>query len=250
MSSPLLGPCMSGVAPPSKTTGSSGIPLDDIINDPEAEIKDAGTARTLLDQMYMIHGEPASPEHISQALFYILQAKNVNNTLCLTIHATAFLIKELVVPALADSIIRAVTDKLNSLVLITISPHVGKILAAADNLEKIIKKASKNIQLLNARVTNPINLPSNAPTHSSINHLEGKVQSLVDNLGTVKSVLEVKNLLKSNAPPAPFPISYRDILAPATVNLNCLLRDGLYRGLDRLCPYKDKREPVWCLKCQ
>ncbi|KAI6140736.1 hypothetical protein BKA82DRAFT_161214 [Pisolithus tinctorius] len=31
---------------------------------------------------------------------------------------------------------------------------------------------------------------------------------------------------------------------------NCLLRDSFYWGLDRLCPYKDKREPVWCLKCQ
>ncbi|KIN97232.1 hypothetical protein M404DRAFT_160919 [Pisolithus tinctorius Marx 270] len=31
---------------------------------------------------------------------------------------------------------------------------------------------------------------------------------------------------------------------------NHLLRDGFYWGLDRLCPYKDKREPIQCLKCQ
>ncbi|KIO12103.1 hypothetical protein M404DRAFT_19940 [Pisolithus tinctorius Marx 270] len=101
------------------------------------------------------------------------------------------------------------------------SAEIGKILAAANNLEKINKKASENIQLFNARITDPTNPTSNGPAQLSINHLEGKVQSLADDVGTVKSVLEeVKNLLKSNAPPAPFPISYRDVLTLATVNLN------------------------------
>ncbi|KAI5997214.1 hypothetical protein F5J12DRAFT_785170 [Pisolithus orientalis] len=135
-SGPPPGPRTSGVAPPGKTTRSSGIPLDDIINDPDAEVKDVESARTLLDQAYTIHGRPASPEHISQALFYISQAKGVNNMLRSIIHTTAFLIRELMVPALADSITRAVADKLESSVLIVISPHVGKILATADNLEK------------------------------------------------------------------------------------------------------------------
>ncbi|KIN96855.1 hypothetical protein M404DRAFT_161893, partial [Pisolithus tinctorius Marx 270] len=168
MSGPPPGPRTSGAAPPSKTTRSSGIPLDDIINDPEAEIKDVQTARTLLDQMYTIHGEPATPEHISQALFYISQAKNVNNTLRSTIHATVFLVRELAAPALADSITRAVADKLDSSVLIAISPHIGKILAAADNLEKINEKANENVQLINARITDPINPTSNPPAHSSV----------------------------------------------------------------------------------
>ncbi|KIO12024.1 hypothetical protein M404DRAFT_125328, partial [Pisolithus tinctorius Marx 270] len=173
MSGPPPGPCTSGVAPPGKITRSSSIPLKDIINNPDVEIKDVEAARTLLDQVYMIHGEPAMPEHISQVLFYISQAKGINNTLQSIIHATAFLVRELTVLALANSITRAVADKLDSMVLIAISPHV---------------------------------------------------QSLADDVGTVKSALEeVKNLLRSNAPPAPFPASYRDTLTSATANPNQIL---------------------------
>ncbi|KIN94844.1 hypothetical protein M404DRAFT_167270, partial [Pisolithus tinctorius Marx 270] len=163
-SGPPPGPRTSGVAPPSKITRSSGIPLEDIVNDPDAEIKDVEAARTLLDQAYTIHGEPATPEHISQALFYISQAKGVNNTLRSIIRATAFLVRELTVPALADSITRAVADKLDSTVLIAISPHVGRVLAAADNLEKINEKANENAQLLNARITESLDQPPSAPT--------------------------------------------------------------------------------------
>ncbi|KIO05156.1 hypothetical protein M404DRAFT_949189 [Pisolithus tinctorius Marx 270] len=377
-SGPPLGPRTSGAAPPGKTTRSSGIPLDDIINDPEVEIKDMQTARTLLDQTYTIHGEPAMPEHISQALFYISQAKNVNNMLWSTIRATAFLVRELAAPALANSITRAVADKLDSSVLIAISPHIGKILAAADNLEKINEKANKNVQLINARITDPTNPTSNAPAHLSINHLEDKVQSLandyarahaaikerqilielngdhlllnnttkretsidlikqaidtvdrVDGPGLqLKSIAHLRNnciLLKLNSQESaawikdtpcrttflekiggtatikdrqysiviPFLHVNTDLENPDTLcemenenniltgsisrikwikdpakrsptqkvahalafittpeSANRLLRDGLYWGLDRLRPYKDKREPVRCLKCQ
>ncbi|KIN97952.1 hypothetical protein M404DRAFT_116118, partial [Pisolithus tinctorius Marx 270] len=129
-------------------------------------IKDIEMARTLLDQAYTIHGEPATSEHISQALFYILQAKGVNNTLHSIIWATAFLIRELAVLALAESITRAVTNKLDNSVLIAISPHIGKILAAADNLEKINEKANENVQLINARIKDTTD-PSTTQTPTS-----------------------------------------------------------------------------------
>ncbi|KIO07641.1 hypothetical protein M404DRAFT_135479 [Pisolithus tinctorius Marx 270] len=126
----------------SKTTRSSRLPLKEIINDPEAEIKDVATARTFLDQLYTIQGEPATLEHILHVLFYISQSKGINNTLHSAIHATAYLVKDLTMSEVAKSITTAVSSKIKNSVIAAISPQIANILSAAEKLEKTNKNTA------------------------------------------------------------------------------------------------------------
>ncbi|KIN96762.1 hypothetical protein M404DRAFT_32993 [Pisolithus tinctorius Marx 270] len=103
-SGPPTVPRMPSSTQPGRNTRSSGFALEDIVDDPDAEVKDAETAKYYLDQFYTIQGEPATPEHISHALFCISQAKGVSNTLRSAIRATAYLVRELATSAIADSV--------------------------------------------------------------------------------------------------------------------------------------------------
>ncbi|KIO04829.1 hypothetical protein M404DRAFT_142127, partial [Pisolithus tinctorius Marx 270] len=124
-----------------KTTRSSGLSLEEIVNDLDAEIKDSETAKLFLDQLYTIQGEPATPEHISHALFYISQTKGVNNTLRSAIRAAAYLVRDLAASEIAESITKAVSERLETSIITAISPQVAKILSASENLAKINEDA-------------------------------------------------------------------------------------------------------------
>ncbi|KIN95415.1 hypothetical protein M404DRAFT_165941, partial [Pisolithus tinctorius Marx 270] len=124
-----------------KATRSGGLSLEEIVNDPDAEIKDSESARLFLDQLYTIQGEPTTPEHISHALFYISQAKGVSNTLRSAIRATAYLVRDLATSEIAESITKAVSERLETSVVAAISPQVAKILSASENLTKINEDA-------------------------------------------------------------------------------------------------------------
>ncbi|KIN98723.1 hypothetical protein M404DRAFT_966709, partial [Pisolithus tinctorius Marx 270] len=131
-------------------------------------VKDAETAKYYLDQFYTIQGEPATPEHISHALFCILQAKGVSNTLCSAIRATAYLVRELATSAIADSVTKEVTSKIESSVVVAITPQVAKIWSVADNLEK----TGKNLELMNDNLAKKLDMINNAPDHTNLRHLE------------------------------------------------------------------------------
>ncbi|KIN96119.1 hypothetical protein M404DRAFT_160320, partial [Pisolithus tinctorius Marx 270] len=157
MPGPQAAPRVSGSILQGKTTRSSGLPIEDIINDPDAEIKDTDSARKFLDQLYTVHGDPITPEHLSQALFYISQSKTVNSTTRSAIRATAYLVRDLAAPAIAESITKAVSSKLDASVLIAISPHIGKIMSTAEKLET----ANEQITTLSAEIA------KNAGTHDT-----------------------------------------------------------------------------------
>ncbi|KIO13474.1 hypothetical protein M404DRAFT_122654, partial [Pisolithus tinctorius Marx 270] len=158
-----------------KTTRSSGLSLDEIINDPEAEIKDAATARTFLDQLYTIQGEPTTPEHISHALFYISQTKGVNNTLRSAIRATAYLVRELATSELTESIITAVSSKIEKSVVAAISPQVANILSAAENLEK----TNENTRTASDNTIKRIESITNSPGHMDTSQLESHAHAAI-----------------------------------------------------------------------
>ncbi|KIO03792.1 hypothetical protein M404DRAFT_53229, partial [Pisolithus tinctorius Marx 270] len=133
-------------------------------------IKDVATARTFLDQLYTIQGEPATPEHISHALFYISQSKGINNTTHSAIRATAYLVKELAMSEVAETITTAISSKIENSVIAAISPQIANILSASEKLEKtnentttIYDNAIKKIELINntptASPANPNHIP-------------------------------------------------------------------------------------------
>ncbi|KIN97231.1 hypothetical protein M404DRAFT_970942 [Pisolithus tinctorius Marx 270] len=93
----------------------------------------------------MVQGEPATPEHISYALFYISQTKGVNNTLRSAIRAAVYLVRELAISAIADTVVKAVSTSIENSVITAISPQIAKILTTANKLEKI----NENTDLLN-----------------------------------------------------------------------------------------------------
>ncbi|KIO04257.1 hypothetical protein M404DRAFT_143682, partial [Pisolithus tinctorius Marx 270] len=138
MPGPPPAPCVSNL---SKATRSGSLSLEEIVNDPDTEIKDLESARIFLDQLYTIQGEPTTPEHISHALFYISQAKGVSNTLRSAIHATAYLVRDLATLEIAESITKAISERLETSVVAAISPQVAKILSASENLAKINEDA-------------------------------------------------------------------------------------------------------------
>ncbi|KIO01788.1 hypothetical protein M404DRAFT_149375, partial [Pisolithus tinctorius Marx 270] len=184
MPGPQAAPRVSGSTLPGKTTRSSGLPIEDIVNDPDAEIKDAVSARKFLDQLYTVQGEPVTPEHLSQALFYISQSKSVNSTTRSAIRATAYLVRDLAALAIAESITKAVSSKLDTSVLIAISLHVGKIMSTAEKLET----ANEQIVMLSAKIA------KNAETPATTTTL-----------------------------PVPFPAPYRDALTTTANNPNQIL---------------------------
>ncbi|KIN93752.1 hypothetical protein M404DRAFT_170381 [Pisolithus tinctorius Marx 270] len=215
MPGPPPGPRATSTTQTSKTTRSSGLSLDEIINDQEAEIKDAATARTFLDQLYTIQGEPATPEHISHALFYISQSKGVNNTLRSAIRATAYLVRELATSELAESITTAVSGKIEKSVVAAISPQIANILSAAENLEK----TNKNMKSTNDDTIKKLELIASTPDRAATTQLEDHVKNLIEDMNTVKTALEdVKNHIKVQ-PPA-FPTPYKDALASTPANPN------------------------------
>ncbi|KIO00836.1 hypothetical protein M404DRAFT_151972 [Pisolithus tinctorius Marx 270] len=167
---------MSGPGLIGKSTRSSRFSLDDIINDPEAEIKNAELARSYLDQLYMVQGKPATPEHISYALFYILQTKGVNNTLRSAIRAAAYLVRELAVSAIADTVIKAISTSIENSVIAAISPQIAKILSTTDKLEKI----NKNTDLLNNNLTEKMELIANTTEYAKAHTAVKERQLLID----------------------------------------------------------------------
>ncbi|KIO14375.1 hypothetical protein M404DRAFT_121244, partial [Pisolithus tinctorius Marx 270] len=158
-----------------KTTRSSGLSLDEIINDPEAEIKDTATARTFLDQLYTIQGEPTTPEHISHTLFYISQTKGVNNTLRSAIRTTAYLVRELATSELTESIITAVSSKIENSVIAAISPQVANILSAAKNLEK----TNEDTRIANDNTIKRIESITSSPGHADTPQLESHAHTAI-----------------------------------------------------------------------
>ncbi|KAI5998393.1 hypothetical protein F5J12DRAFT_914688 [Pisolithus orientalis] len=217
MPGPQAAPRVSGSTLHGKTTRSSGLPIEDIINDPDAEIKDTDSARKFLDQLYTVHGDPITPEHLSQALFYISQSKTVNSTTRSAIRTTAYLVRDLAALAIAESITKAVSSKLDASVLIAISPHIGKIMSTAEKLET----ANEQITTLSAEIAKNAGTHDTTAGDTSLELLEGKVQKLTDDVGSIKTAIEeVKDHLKTQTPPAPFPTPYRDALATYTANPN------------------------------
>ncbi|KIN97985.1 hypothetical protein M404DRAFT_31677 [Pisolithus tinctorius Marx 270] len=199
----------------SKTTRSSGLSLNEIINDQEAKIKDVATARTFLDQLYTVQGKPATPEHISHTLFYISQSKGINNTLRSAIQATAYLVRELATSELAESITTAVSGKIEKSVVATISPQIANILSAAENLEK----TNENMKSTNDDTIKKLELIASTPNHVATSQLEDHVKNLIEDMNTVKTALEdMKNHIKVQ-PPA-FPTPYKDALASTPANPN------------------------------
>ncbi|KIN95319.1 hypothetical protein M404DRAFT_166090, partial [Pisolithus tinctorius Marx 270] len=177
MPGPQAAPRVSGSTLPGKTTRSSGLPIEDIVNDPDAEIKDAVSARKFLDQLYTVQGEPVMPEHLSQALFYILQSKSVNSTTRSAICATAYLVRDLAAPAIAESITKAVSSKLDASVLIAISPHIGKIMSTAEKLET----ANEQIVMLSTKIAKNAETPATTTVNPDFKHLEDALTTTANN---------------------------------------------------------------------
>ncbi|KIO12022.1 hypothetical protein M404DRAFT_125521 [Pisolithus tinctorius Marx 270] len=148
-------PQVPGSTQPSKNTRSSRFALEDIIDNPDAE-----TAKYYLDQFYTVQGKPATPKHISHALFCILQAKGVSNTLCSAIRATAYLVRDLTTSAIANSVVKEVSSKIESSVVVAITPQVAKIWSAADNLEK----TGKNLETLGEDLAKKSDMTQMPPT--------------------------------------------------------------------------------------
>ena len=91
-------------------TRSSTIPIKNIKNNAAEEVKDAHSARKLLDDVqYTIAGEPMAPEHLSHTLFYISQ-KAVTLTVHSMIHAAAFLTLELTSSLIVSSVRQALSS--------------------------------------------------------------------------------------------------------------------------------------------
>ncbi|KIO00951.1 hypothetical protein M404DRAFT_151551 [Pisolithus tinctorius Marx 270] len=195
-----------------KTTRSSGLSLDKIINDPEAEIKDAATARTFLDQLYTIQGEPTTPEHISHTLFYISQTKGVNNTLCSAIHAMAYLVRELATSELTESIITAVSSKIENSVVAVISLQVANILSAAENLEK----TNKNTRTTNDNTIKRIELITISPSHVDTPQLESHVKNLIEEMDAHAAIKEWQLLID---PDSNHPLLNNAATREATIDL-------------------------------
>ncbi|KIN93570.1 hypothetical protein M404DRAFT_35971 [Pisolithus tinctorius Marx 270] len=202
-----------------KTTRSNGFSLEEIINDPDTEIKDTESARLFLDQLYMIQGELATPEHISHALFYISQTKGVNNMLCSAIYTAAYLVKDLAVSMLTETTTRAASDKLETSVIAAISPQVVKILSTSENMMKINETA----EMLSENITRKLKSLTCTTNSTDSDQLENKVQNLIADMGTIKSTLEdLKNYITTQQP-AMLPMPYKDVLASKPSNPNQIL---------------------------
>ncbi|KAI5989395.1 hypothetical protein F5J12DRAFT_897931 [Pisolithus orientalis] len=220
MPGPPQAPRMSGPSLAGKSTRSGGFSLLEIISDPEAEIKNAGSARTYLDQLYMVQREPATPEHISHVLFYISQTKGVNNMLRSAIRAMAYLVMELALLVIAETVIKAVSSNIENSVVAAISPQIAKILSTADKLEEVNEDAT----LLNANYTQRMESITNMTNGADTLCLEGEVQNIILDIGMMKMTMEdMKNLLKNYMPPATTHMPYRDVLATTATNSNQIL---------------------------
>ncbi|KIO01283.1 hypothetical protein M404DRAFT_28816 [Pisolithus tinctorius Marx 270] len=216
MPGPLAAPCLSAPGQASKSTRSGSFTLEEIINNPEAEIKDVETARILLDQLYTVQGELSTPEHISHTLFYISQSKGVNNTIRSAIHATAYLVRELTMSEIAEAITRSIADKIETSVIATISPQIAKILTAA-NLEK----TNKNVKLLNDNIARNVESITTPPANQDPHQLEEKIQELIMDMGMIKLTLEdMKNQLTNQISPTTHPMPYKDALNSTASNSN------------------------------
>ncbi|KAI6030605.1 hypothetical protein F5J12DRAFT_888410 [Pisolithus orientalis] len=208
---------MPGTTQPSRNSRSSSLALEDIIDDPDAEVKDAETEKYYLDQFYTIQGKPAMLEHISHTLFCISQAKGVSNTLCSAIQATMYLVRELATSAIANSITKEVSSKIESSVIVTITPQVAKIWSAADNLEK----TGKNLEMMGENLAKKLDTVNNAADNTNLRHLEDQVQDLAINMDMLRMMIEeIKEHIKTQTPIAPHHAPYRDALLMAAVNPN------------------------------
>ncbi|KIN99118.1 hypothetical protein M404DRAFT_30744 [Pisolithus tinctorius Marx 270] len=213
MPGPLPAPCMLNLG---KATRSGSLSLEETVNDPDAKIKDSESARIFLDQLYMIQGELTTPEHISHALFYISQAKGVSNTLQSAIHATAYLVRDLATLEIAESITKAISERLETSIITAISPQVAKILSASENLAKI----NEDAEMLSSHITEKVESLTSAVNSTDPNQLESKVQDLIADVGTIKESLEdMKTFIVTENCVIP-PTLYRDMLASTPPNPN------------------------------
>ncbi|KIN94733.1 hypothetical protein M404DRAFT_34736 [Pisolithus tinctorius Marx 270] len=165
MPGPPQAPHISGPGLASKSTRSGGFLLDKIVNNLEAEIKNADLARAYPDQLYMVKGEPAMPEHISHMLFYISQTKGVNNMLRSAIRATAYLVRELAALAMAKTVIKTVSSNIENSVVTTISPQIAKILLTTKKLEKVNENATSLNDNYSQRIDSIANMTNSVDTN-------------------------------------------------------------------------------------
>lgn len=189
-------------------TRSSTIPLADIINNPDENVRDAQMGRSFLDKIhYTIPGEPMTAEHLSQALFYITQMKGITLVIRSAIRSAAYLVQDLSTSTATQTIINEITAKLENSLVAAISPQVAKILTAADSLIDTNSKLETTIEALprNAGCVTD-STPQADPTS-----LDVQLHSLMTDTSSIKEAIDDLRLLAKAQPP-PNPTPYRDAL--------------------------------------
>ncbi|KIM57736.1 hypothetical protein SCLCIDRAFT_1192901 [Scleroderma citrinum Foug A] len=163
---------------------SSTIPIKNIKNNTVEEVKDARSARKLLDNMqYTIAGVPMTLEHLSHKLFYIFQ-KAVTPTLCSMICTAAFLTLELTSSSIISSVKQALssTDLMEHLT----SAHHIELSEMATKLDLALEKWSdqqetwmKTLDKI-SQIDDPINMIQ----------LETRIHLISEGMASIQKMIE------------------------------------------------------------
>ncbi|KAI6037447.1 hypothetical protein BKA83DRAFT_4486480 [Pisolithus microcarpus] len=184
--------------PARPTTRSSIIPVAEIINNAEEEIRDAAMGRKCLDKhQYTTPGESLTPEHISYALFYISQMKNVTPIVKSAIRSAAYLIQEVCMSTTAQTIANNITMKLETSIIAAISPQIAKVLSAADKLDELNVKLDTNIIELSKNVE-CMNSPMSLTESNSV---DTQLRTLAADTTTIKDAIDDLKLLTKAVQP-------------------------------------------------
>ncbi|KIK16497.1 hypothetical protein PISMIDRAFT_636878, partial [Pisolithus microcarpus 441] len=175
-------------------TRSSTLPLEDIINSSDEQVKDAQSGRKFLDGIqYTIPGEPTTAEQVSQALFYITQMKGVTPTIRSAIRSAAYLVLELSASTAAHAIVKEVSSKLEQTVVAAISPQIAKILSVADTLND---EAIDNLKVLAKTRPNLAPTPYRDALVSQHNEVTAETQAqLTMNIARAHAAIKERQIL-------------------------------------------------------
>lgn len=189
-------------------TRSSNLPIAEIINNPDEEIRSAEAGRKFLDKhQYTIPGEPVTFEHVSHALFYISQMKGVTPLVRSTVRSAAYLVQDMVASTAAQTIVEDVTSKLETSLIAAISPQIAKILTAAETFDKLSTKIDESAD----KITKNAECVPHQPVLTDHDSVDTCLQALTADTTTIKEAIDdLKMLTKAVQPPTPSP--YREAL--------------------------------------